>query len=232
MDVALVHPAPATARSPAAPPAPAAFGLRTARLVMREFTNRDEADLRRMHRDPRVRAHLLDDAPLHRAAVATLFVQRMRRLYREHPGLGIWHASVCTDGTAERFAGWFSLMPLPGHPGEVELGSRLLPAHWGRSLSLDGGEALLQHAFDTLRLPRVWGTCHPDNRGARLCLAALGFGPGALAPGEDGQTLLCHRLDVAAWRRVCDMPRRLRLQQAARSLHDMRQRTPAGEPAA
>lgn len=210
--LAVAHPARAAAVA-------AGFSLCTARLALREFAPDDVRDLRRMHHDPRVRAHLIDDAPLQVAAVAALFVQRMRRLYRAQPGLGIWHASVPGAPPAERFAGWFSLMPLPGHPGEIELGSRLLPLHWGRSLSMDGGEALLQHAFGTLGRARVWGTCDPRNRGARLCLAALGFGPGVLVP-SDGSAMLCHRLDAAAWRRTAALPRRQRLQQAALSLRE------------
>lgn len=207
--------------APAATPSTFADGptvlLRTPRLLLREFAPGDEAALQRMHDDPRLRAHLIDDAPLHEAATAALFVRRIATVYRAHPGLGIWHASALGEGHAHdgAFAGWFSLMPLPGHPGEVELGSRLLPLHWGSGLALEGGEALLQHAFGRLGLSRVWGLCAADNRGARLCLAALGFGPGVMAPCEGGQALH-HSLDAARFRRAMALPRHARRRQAAR----------------
>jgi RimJ/RimL family protein N-acetyltransferase len=193
--------------------------LRTARLALREFAPGDEPALQRMHQDARVRAQLIDDAPLQQAATAALFVRRMAEVYRAHPGLGIWHARSLVDGAAadDGFAGWFSLMPLTGHPGEVELGSRLLPAHWGSGLALEGGEALLHHAFGRLRLSRVWGLCDPANRGARLALAALGFGPGAMAPCPGGQALH-HQVDAGRFHRALARSRRERLQHAARQL--------------
>lgn len=195
--------------------APTPLLLRTARLVMREFLPGDELALQRMHQDARLRAQLIDDAPLEQPATAALFVRRIRALYDAHPGLGIWHTRTLRDGS---FAGWFSLMPLAGHPGEVELGSRLLPAHWGSGLALDGGEALLRHAFERLQLARVWGVCDPANRGARLALAALGFGPGAMAPCPGGGPALHHQVDAARFRRAQARPRRERLQAAARTL--------------
>ena len=202
---------------------PAAFSLHTARLAMREFADDDAADVMALHRSPRLREHLVDDHPLHEPAAAALFIERIQRYYRLHPGLGIWHTCVLQTSAPARFAGWFSLMPLAAQPGEVELGSRLHPALWGHGLAMDGGEALLDHAFTELNLRRVWGLCHPHNRGARLCLAALGFGTGALAPYEGGLALQ-HHLDAARWPCVRRLPRRERLRRAAAA---SRESTPA-----
>ena len=199
--------------------APAPELLRTGRLVLREFAPGDEGLLQRMHEDERLRAQLIDDVPLHEPAVAALFVRRIGEAYRTRPGLGIWHTRVASS---DRFVGWFSLMPLDGHPGEVELGARLLPPFWGHGLALEGGEALLQHAFGRLGQARVWGLCHPDNRGARLCLAALGFGRGVMAPCEscaEGEALH-HVVDAARWRRAMARSRQERLRQSARSLRE------------
>jgi RimJ/RimL family protein N-acetyltransferase len=202
--------------------------LCTARLVLREFAPGDEPTLQRMHQNERLRAQLIDDAPLHLADTAALFVRRMGELYRAQPGLGIWHARLLHDGAdaSGGFAGWFSLMPLTGHPGEVELGSRLLPAHWGSGLALEGGQALLHHAFTRLGLPRVWGLCDPANRGARLALAALGFGPGEMAPCPGGQALY-HQIDATRFRRALARPRRERLQDAATQLRAVATRAPS-----
>ena len=41
-------------------------------------------------------------------------------------------------------------MPMAERPGEVEIGSRLLPLAWGGGLALEGGELLLDHAFERL----------------------------------------------------------------------------------
>jgi RimJ/RimL family protein N-acetyltransferase len=193
---------------------PAAFNLRTARLALREFADGDAADVMALHRAPRLRDHLVDDHPLQEPTQAALFIERIQRFYRLHPGLGIWHTSVLSPSAPPRFAGWFSLMPLATQPGEVELGSRLHPTLWGHGLAMDGGEALLDHAFSHLGLRSLWGLCHPHNRGARLCLAALGFGTGALAPYEGGMALQ-HHLDAAHWRCSRRVARRERLRRAA-----------------
>src|SRR6185295_11578367 len=119
---------------------------RTRRLALREFGPQDHEALVRMHCEPRLRAHLVDDYPMHDAAVVRVFLERLARIYRRHEGLGIWHASLVEAQPV--FAGWFNLMPMAERPGEVEIGSRLRPQAWGRGLSLEGGELLLDHAFD------------------------------------------------------------------------------------
>jgi RimJ/RimL family protein N-acetyltransferase len=198
------------------------FCHRDDRLRLREFAAADAADIQALHADPRVRALLPDEQPLHEARWAEAFAGCLAAFYRRHPGLGIWRCAIPLHDGAEQFAGWFSLMPMqagPGttvQPGDAELGSRLRPEHWGSGLSLAGGEVLLRHAFQTLGLNRVWGICHPDNRGARVCLQALGFTPRGQALYE-GQTSDYHALDAPTWSAVRTLSRRERLRQARRA---------------
>ena len=184
------------------------------RLALREFAAGDEAALLQMHRDARLRAQLVDDYPLDDPPVVRLFLERIAQLYRCCEGLGIWHASLL--GTAPQFVGWFNLMPMAERAGEVEIGSRLMPPFWGGGLALEGGELLLDHAFEQLKLQRVWGTCHPANRGAVLVLDALGFEPLGLLP-YDGALASHFRIGVNAWRTWRNTPRRTRLRHALRA---------------
>lgn len=195
-------------------PAPRLPWARSRRLALREFAAADHEALLAMHQEPRLRAHLVDDYPLHVGAVVRLFLQRLAGIYREHEGLGIWHASLLEPEPS--FAGWFNLMPMAERPGEVEIGSRLLPHAWGSGLALEGGELLLDHAFDDLGLPRVWGICHPVNRSAQAVMAALGFEPLGLLP-YDGSMASHHRIDMNAWRALRNIPRGTRLRRALRS---------------
>jgi RimJ/RimL family protein N-acetyltransferase len=185
----------------------------TRRLRLREFGPADHGAIVAMHRDAQLRALLVDDYPLDDPAVAQRFIERMAVLYRQHEGLGIWHASLA--GAAPDFAGWFNLMPMAEQPGEVEIGSRLLPSAWGRGLALEGGEMLLDHAFDDLALPRVWGTCHPRNRSAAAVLLALGFEPLGQRP-YDGRTALYFRIGLNAWRAVRNTSPATRIRRALR----------------
>ena len=125
----------------------------------------------------------------------------------------------------ERFAGWFSLMPMQPaadaaalgvQPGDVELGSRLLPEHWGSGLSLLGGETLLRHAFERQRVRAVWGVCHPDHHPARACLQALGFSPRGTARYE-GQPSDHHALAAADWAALQPLSHRERLRRQRRA---------------
>ena len=192
---------------------PVAAWARSRRLAFGEFGPDDAPALVEMHRDPRLRAQLVDDAPLDRPAVARAFVERIGAWYRRHEGLGIWRATLREPGSA--FVGWFSLMPVTGRPEEVEIGSRLLPARWGGGLAVEGGELLLDHAFDDLALPRVWGICHPANRAAQAVLGALGFDAVGVRP-YDGAAASHHRIELNAWRALRNLPRATRLRQVLR----------------
>jgi RimJ/RimL family protein N-acetyltransferase len=191
------------------PAAPSALPWgRTRRLALREFCPTDRAALVQMHRDPRVRAHLVDDYPMHDGEVVRVFLERMAQLYREHEGLGIWHATALQPQPV--FAGWFNLMPMAERPGEVEIGSRLLPLAWGSGVALDGCELLLDHAFGRLYLESVWGVCHPDNRSARAVLDVQGFESLGMQP-YDGTLAWHYRIDAGAWAGWRMQPRSVRL---------------------
>lgn len=169
-----MHPG-AEAPTPAAPVTGGTGGdfagaelLRTRRLRLRGLRYADALVLQGLGRDPRATAALLD-APVATVAEACALVETANRIYRERPGLGIWRAD-----DAAGFVGFFSLMA-ELEPGEVEIGTRLLPRAWGRNYALEGGAALCAYAFDTLGLRRLCGLCDPGNRSVPPLLARLGF---------------------------------------------------------
>lgn len=201
--------------------------IETARLRMREFDADKPEDLEAlmaMHREPRLRALLLDDYPLEREAVARFFLARMQQIYREHEGLGIWHTEWRADASPDdawTFCGWFNLMRMPDDPSRVEIGCRLLPATWGRALPIEGGDAVLSHAFHRLCLPEVWGVCHPQHRSVHAVLQALGFE----RRGDeryDAQLAACFVVQPAAWRVARARSLRERLRSAVRQRDESR----------
>lgn len=166
--------------------------LRTRRLVLRGLRFRDLSALSALHREPSVRALLLEPAPASALENAGLIIQA-NRLYEEHPGLGIWHAADAED----RFVGLFSLVPL-ADGSAVELGARLLPSAGGRLYSLEGSRALRDMAFERLGLPCLHGYCHPENTVVPLLFRRLGF----TAMGETthhAHRALAFRLDRHDW---------------------------------
>ena len=188
---------------------------RSRRLALRELTPADHQAVLEMHRDPRLRAFLLDEYRLDDSPFVRLFLDRIGAFYRRHEGLGIWHATWL--GAPPQFAGWFNLTPIAGRPGEVEIGSRLRPEVWGASLALEGGEMLLDHAFDDLGLERVWGICHPGNRSAKVVLLALGFESAGDLP-HGGHPASHYQIGMNAWRRLRNTASGTRLRRALRLL--------------
>jgi RimJ/RimL family protein N-acetyltransferase len=216
----------------------------TARLKLRAFTMADEADIVAMHRDPRVRELLVDDVALEQPALARELITRVAQVQTLRPGLGIWHASRQVEPDAQSllearaaveqgelepaalhwlqtprwvFCGWFNLMPMAEDPSRVEIGSRLLPAHWGGGLVLDGGEALLDHAFGLLQLPEVWGLCHPAHRSVHAVLHTLGF-EARSERVHSGVLAAEFCLAASRWAEVRTQPRRERQRRALQQL--------------
>ncbi|MBJ6981805.1 MULTISPECIES: GNAT family N-acetyltransferase [unclassified Luteimonas] len=168
--------------------------LQTRRMALRGLRHGDVFDLQRLGRDARV-THALLDAPVDDIASACALVDTANRIYRERPGLGIWRAD-----DARGFLGFFSLMAELA-PGEVEIGTRLLPRAWGRGYALEGGAALCEHAFATLGLPALVGLCDPANRSVPPLLMRLGFMPAGEVE-QRGRRALRLRLAREDWRGV------------------------------
>ncbi|MDO5624129.1 MAG: GNAT family N-acetyltransferase [Pseudomonadota bacterium] len=224
-----------------APPWPAG-----PRLRLREWAWHDVDDIARMHQDPRIRAQLVDDHPLHTPEAAHRFVAGMHAFYRRHEGTGIWCAERAqppdADSVAEalaahaageigdallaavrapdwRFCGWFSLVHLADAPDTLEIGARLTPDAWGGALALDGGEWLLTRAFATLGHGEVRGYCAPENRSAAHCLRVLGFRPMGLGP-YNGQQAARFSLTRSHWAEWHTLPRRVRQRQVLTAADD------------
>lgn len=224
---------------------PSPWVCHTARLRMRSFQGSDHARLVAMHREPRLRALLVDDYELDEPVRAWEFLHGLQSLQQRHPGLGIWHterllptdpallaeaAHAVQDGELDpsvlqtlnagawAFCGWFNLMPMPEDPQRVEIGCRLLPSAWGTGLVLDGGEALLAQAFGPLQREEVWAVCHPEHRSVHAVLATLGFETLGTWP-YCGSPASHHRLRAGDWALVQALPRRERQRAAHRRLH-------------
>jgi len=167
--------------------------LRSRRLQLHGFAFRHVIDLLQLGREERVTRMLLDD-PIATLDDAMGLVVWANKLYRERPGLGLWH----TRDRAGRFIGMFSLTP-SGDADDVAIGVRLLPAAWGRGYAIEGGVALCTHAFETLALPTLIAQCAPDNRSVPPLLLRLGFTETARG-AQFGNPARRFRMARADWR--------------------------------
>jgi len=79
----------------------------------------------------------------------------------EKAGLPSPFAVVLRENT--EVLGYCGFLHHPEVPDEVEIGYRLDPAYWNRGLITEAAQAVRDHAFEDLRLPRVISLIHPEN---------------------------------------------------------------------
>lgn len=109
---------------------------------------------------------------------AEVLAQLTRRVRPEHDalGLGYWAGYAAATDT---FLGWWCLVPDDAAPGRrpdaAELGYRLRRDAWGRGQATEGARALLDHAFRTVGLARVWAETMAVNTGSRGVMAKAGL---------------------------------------------------------
>jgi RimJ/RimL family protein N-acetyltransferase len=83
---------------------------------------------------------------------------------------GLW-----AGGTDGRFAGVWFLSRDPEDDRAGEIGWRLPRGSWGHGYAVEGARALVDHAFDTLRLDRVWAETMAVNTRSRRVMDRLGM---------------------------------------------------------
>jgi len=144
--------------------------LETLRLELREFTPDDIGDLIRLDSDPRVLKYINGGRPMPQSEIDAA-MRRVTRYYALYSGLGVWRASLRGSG---KFIGWYCLKYCPPTT-DIEVGYRLLHAHWGRGYATEGARALVDYAFDDLGVKRVIGVTHPGNKASQHVLQKAGL---------------------------------------------------------
>lgn len=142
----------------------------TPRVRLREFTREDVDDLFALDSDPAVMRFIGNGRPGKRTD-AEAGIERVLRRYREHPGLGVWHATRHDDA---RFIGWVSLKHA-GESPDIEIGYRLVRAAWGLGFATELARAMVARGFDDLNLARIIGVTHPDNHASQRVLTKIGM---------------------------------------------------------
>jgi RimJ/RimL family protein N-acetyltransferase len=98
-------------------------------------------------------------------------MRRVTGYYALYPGLGVWRASLRESG---KFIGWYCLKYCPPTT-DVEVGYRLLHAHWGCGYATEGARALVDYGFDDLGVMRIIGVTHPGNKASQHVLMKAGL---------------------------------------------------------
>lgn len=148
--------------------------LATDRLLLRQFTEDDAANLVDLDSDPEVMRFLTKGRPTPREVVRGEQLPRFLRNYERFDGRrGRWAVIEAASG---QFAGWLSLEP--PHDGglhQAELGYRLRRSVWGTGYATEGARALIRKGFTELGVRRVRAQTMAVNLASRRVMEKAGL---------------------------------------------------------
>lgn len=143
--------------------------LDSQRLSLREISRDDLTLLFELHSDPEVMKYI---RPAEKTIAETS--QTMEKIFRTNDyqkGLGLW---ICEEKNSHSFVGWFVLKSLDV-TGDIEIGYRLLRKCWGKGYATEMSKVLMSHGFEILRLNKIAGATHPDNKSSQHVLEKIGM---------------------------------------------------------
>jgi RimJ/RimL family protein N-acetyltransferase len=145
--------------------------IRTDRLLMRAWCDRDREPFAALNADRRVSDYLA--GPISRAD-SDAMVDRVQACWRER-GFGLWAVERRDLG---RFIGYVGLWPalFEAHfTPAVEVGWRLAPQHWGHGFATEAGREALRYGFEVLGLDEIVSFTAVANRRSRRVMERLGL---------------------------------------------------------
>jgi [ribosomal protein S5]-alanine N-acetyltransferase len=144
--------------------------LRTARLLLRPFTEADTDAIFALHSSSRVLRYW-DSPPWKERAQAERFIAACRQMEQEGSG-----ARVAIERAADRvFIGWCCLVEWNQVYRSATLGYCFDEPAWGQGFATEAADALLSWAFDALDLNRVQSDTDTRNTASARVLEKLGF---------------------------------------------------------
>jgi RimJ/RimL family protein N-acetyltransferase len=90
------------------------------------------------------------------------------RLY----GIQYWPIFLLKNGL---HIGCCGLRPYDESKNVLEIGFHIRHRHWEQGFAFEAARAVIQYAFNTIRVPGLFAGHHPKNEGSRYLLGKLGF---------------------------------------------------------
>jgi [ribosomal protein S5]-alanine N-acetyltransferase len=147
------------------------FPIQTARLLLREFSDTDEADIHEYASDPIVTRYV-EWEPNTREKTREILSSRLR-------GQQTWprdDVMLAVELLRERKAiGTIRLTVLDKRKRVADFGFVFNRRYWNRGFGTEAARALLDRAFCRLGLHRVWATCDIRNVGSWRVLEKSGM---------------------------------------------------------
>ncbi|MFB7722000.1 GNAT family N-acetyltransferase [Nocardia sp. NPDC056100] len=157
--------------------------LTTARLTLTPATPADHPTLLAHWTTPAVREFLFDGKTLTPEEISHTITTSQHTFTTA--GHGLWLI------TTDTFIGTAGLRPLDDLGQEIYYS--LTPESWRRGYASEAAHAVIDYAFETLRLPAVFGEVDEANTASAVLLERLGLTRFATVPGELGPLLRFRR---------------------------------------
>jgi RimJ/RimL family protein N-acetyltransferase len=178
--------------------------LATARLLLREWHERDREPFAALNADPRVAEFL--GKPMDRAASDAL-VDRIVGHWASD-GHGQWAVERVEDGRFLGFVGLAAPSFETAFTPCVEVGWRLAAASWGHGYATEGARAALRFGFDDLNLDEIVSFTTVANVRSRAVMERLGmtrdpaddFDHPRIAEGNPLRPHVLYRIRPDGWR--------------------------------
>ena len=133
--------------------------VETDRLVVRLFRHSDVNAMNRVFGDPEV---MRFGNGVQTSEWVRNWLCRCLENYRQKSGIGPWAVIEKSSEEAIGYCGLFYFPNVCGQP-ETEIGYRLARSYWGRGYATETARAVLNYAFNILRLPRLISIIDPLN---------------------------------------------------------------------
>lgn len=149
--------------------------LESPRIILREMTESDRANLKDLDSDPEVMRYLTDGAPSDDEKVSAAIARTLGYYQRFPNRFGLW-AAILKE--TNEFTGWFLLRPDKHDPDNVkdlELGYRLKKKFWRQGYATEVSKLLIDKAFAQLGAETVWAKTMKKNVASWGAMIKLGM---------------------------------------------------------
>jgi RimJ/RimL family protein N-acetyltransferase len=145
--------------------------LRTSRLTLRLWHDRDYPEFASLNADPRVMEFFPNTLT---RSESDAFVERIRRHFGNH-GFGLWALEVTGGAPFIGFVGLVTTRFRARFTPAVEVGWRLAFEHWGHGFATEGAGQALAYGFRELGLPEIVSFTAMNNLRSRAVMERLGM---------------------------------------------------------
>ena len=147
------------------------FPLETVRLLLREMRAEDETDVHEYASDPEVARLMIWGSNTQEATREFLTRALVAQAQWPRPNVGL----AIELKSERRLIGSIELRISDEANRTGDFGYVLNRKYWGHGYMTESARAVLNVAFNELKLHRVWGTCHAQNRASYRVMEKLGM---------------------------------------------------------